>query len=520
MIKRLLYLPAFLGYALHVLLHLWNESSSSFQDDMRQHILGLYHLPDFFGRYFSATVPLGIGWLNQLTSLFVTPLTWARWIQPLLIALLLTFFSWRLGKNFFLGEKAEEKGFLFVFLLQALIWSGDDLISSTPRSWAVLCVIALLDAAFSRNVFRFIFALFLTAIFYSPLAIIGFGLFFLLQWDAFLFQKKNPLTLFNIFIFMVIFSGLYGVAYYQSQRLAPYGPTIVQKEAKVLPEFNPGGRAHYFSDDSIDFWINNSRGGLITPDTRTAWVLLGVTLFFAWYRIPFFRLVKERRGFWIGSLFAGSILLFFLAHVFWFRLFHPNRYIQFVIPLIACLAAVEFFGRKRFIYFTLAPVIFLLNYASSHQSYHHEEEAPFIKSKIQNEIQPIIAVFPVSHLGNALPLLEKLPITASEELSLPYHKTFYQEARNRLTDTYSLWVTTDKDEVVRYFEKYHVTHILLEREAWQEKTKLSEPWQSIYHQKLISGKTPLLKQILDKEKEKKKFLSKVELYQEMKQASF
>lgn len=518
MIARFLYLPAFLGYAIHVLLHLWNDPSNAFQDDMRQHVLGLYQSSDFFGRYFSSTVPLGIGWLNQVTSLFVTPLTWARWIQPLFIAFLLTFFSWRLGKRFFIEEKSEEKSFLFVFFLQALIWSGDDLISSTPRSWAVLCVIALLEAAFSGHKFRFIITLFLTAIFYSPLAIVGFGLFLLLQLDTFLFQKKNPFTLFQGFILCGILAGLVGIAYVQSQRLAPYGPTITRAEAEVLPEFNVGGRAHYFSDDLIDFWINNSRGGLITRDTRVSWVLLAIVLLFILYQNSFLKWIGERRLLWIGFLIIESIALVFLAHLFWFRLFHPNRYIQFVIPVVACLVAAEFFGRKRLICFVLPPVLFLFNYTLSNQSYYHEEEAPFVKSKIKNEIQPNLAVFPVSNLGDALPLLEQLPIVASEELSLPYHQTFYQEARERLTDTYSLWVTMDQDEVMRYFEKYKVTHILLEQEAWEKKIKLSEPWHSIYYKKLISEDPPLLKQVLGKEK--KKLLSKVEFFKEMKQPSF
>ena len=518
MIKRILYLPAFIGYVIHILWHLGKESHSAFQDDMRQHILGLYHLSDFFGRYFSATVPLGIDWLNQVTSLFMTPLTWARWVQPIFIALLLTFFSWRLGKKFFLGGKAEKKIFLFVILLQALIWSGDDLISSTPRSWAILCVVALLDASLSRQVLRLIITLFLTALFYPPLAITGFGLFVLLQLDIFLFQKKNPLYGSNILLVIAILVGLYGMAHDQSRHLDDYGPRITKKEARVLPEFNLGGRAHYFSDDILDFWVTNSRGGLLPKDAQAAAMLLVLGLLLGLNKNSFQKLKEDRRVFWISGLFLGSLVLFFLAHAFWFRLFHPNRYIQFVIPVVACLVATQFFSKIKFVLFVLPPVLFFFNHALSNQSYYHEEEALFIKSKMAKELSPSLAVFPVSKLGEALPLLEQLPIVASEELSLPYHRAFYQKAQERLADTYSLWITTNENEVVHYFEKYQVTHILLEREAWQGKTKLSEPWQSLYHKKLVSESSSLLKQVLGKDK--KKFLSKVEFFREMKQPSF
>ncbi|MEZ5404631.1 MAG: hypothetical protein R3F23_00240 [Verrucomicrobiia bacterium] len=91
--KWVFYIPALLGYAIHIFLHLSEDVQNTFQDDMRQHVLGLQHVDNFFGHYFELTVPLGIKFLNELTSFFCSPLQWARWGQPLLIAWLVTFLS-------------------------------------------------------------------------------------------------------------------------------------------------------------------------------------------------------------------------------------------------------------------------------------------------------------------------------------------------------------------------------------------------------------------------------------------
>ena len=91
--KWIFYIPVLLGYTIHIFLHLNKDVQNTFQDDMRQHVLGLQPTDNFFGHYFELTVPLGINFLNALTSFFCSPLQWARWGQPILIAILTTIFS-------------------------------------------------------------------------------------------------------------------------------------------------------------------------------------------------------------------------------------------------------------------------------------------------------------------------------------------------------------------------------------------------------------------------------------------
>lgn len=512
--KLAFYIPALIGYAIHVFLHLSEDAKNTFQDDMRQHVLGLQPTDDLFGNYFNLTVPLGIKFLNEFITLFCSPLQWARWGQPIFIALLATFFAIRLGSHFF-KKDIFPKTFLFVALIQAFLWSGDDLISSTPRAWACLCILAMLEALLANHLLRLAFVVMVTALFYAPLAVLGFGLLVLLGFEN-LIQKKVRLIKLSL-ILLLIFGFLLGIAHYQSNRLVSYGPTITQSEAHRLPEYQKGGRAAYFSSNPWVFWFTGTRSGFMTRDVQAAWLFLSLGILYGVITRFFSReKFRQREWVWLITLLASGFFLFFLAHALWFRLFHPNRYIYYSIPIVAGLLIAAVWNRRYSLGCSIISLlVFWINYQFSNQNYHKESDADLVRQTLGQTSNSVIAIFPASQLGGALPLLAKTPIVASIELSLPYHQTFYREAKERLHDSFVAWTTTQKEGIEQFLDKYGVTHILLEHEAWLPKTKLSEPWQTLYHEHLIRSPEPLLKRVLEKKNqknnEKKRLLSKTEL---------
>ncbi|MEZ5404630.1 MAG: hypothetical protein R3F23_00235 [Verrucomicrobiia bacterium] len=359
--------------------------------------------------------------------------------------------------------------------------------------------------------------------FYAPLAVLGFVLLAVLGIENF-FQKKMRFWKISLVVGLS-FGVLLGVAYYQSHRLAEFAPTITRSQALTLPEFHKGGRAVYFSSNPWEFWFTGTRSGFMTRDVQAAWLFLGLGILCG-FKTRFFSREEflGRKWMWLIILLASGFFLFFLAHAFWFRLFHPNRYIYYSVPIISGLLVVSVWNRRLFLGCGLVPILlFLMNYHFSNQNYHKESEADLVREKLVSVPGPIVATFPASQLGDALPLLVRTPIIASIELSLPYHQTFYHAAKERLNDSFVVWTATEKEVIQQFLEKYGVTHILLEHEAWLPKTKLSEPWQTLYHERLIGSPEPLLKRVLEKENngegKKKKILSKNELLEKIDELS-
>lgn len=129
-----------------------------------------------------------------------------------------------------------------------------------------------------------------------------------------------------------------------------FGPTISAAEARMMPEFQPGGRTSYFVPDWYEFWLRSSRSGFALGPTDPllgdlpvivapfalatllgGWLLAGRLGWTAPPHVP-------RSGMLLVVLLAASLLLFFAAHVLLFVLYLPARYVQFSLPLVWALA--------------------------------------------------------------------------------------------------------------------------------------------------------------------------------------
>lgn len=516
--------PLLVGYGYHIFAHLWGHPLA-YQDDMRQHLLGLRPTQDLFGAYFSATVPFGIRALDAGTSVFMTALDWARWVQPLLLGGWLIFGAKRLASA--LGR--EQDGWILAAWLQVFAWTGDDLVSSTPRAWALPFLVEILGSVAGRNPTRFLVGTALAVLWYPPVAVLGWCMgAAMAAWlpteaafgeaelkgipDA---KKTSMLEKWRggwrrefiewSLALAVAACALLIVAYLYGQRLEPFGPSITKKEAIRLEEFGGAGRAAFFSDNPMSFWITNSRGGLVNRDTEIPWLVLVVFGIMTFFNVPP-TTSRILPSFWsprtraaMTAWLASSTILFFAAHALWHRLFHPSRYVQFSITLLAALLLAALVSRWRWHARAGALLtMFALALWQGRASYDDGQLASTIQYEIGPPERAVVAAHPESELASTPPLLFGSRTVASIELALPYHLGFYRQAAGRIRDAFTAWYTNDPGKILAFQDKYGVTHWILEGKAWQGRERgfhMHQPWRGLVPRRMGEIAKPVLASI-------------------------
>lgn len=518
-----LLLPAAAGYAFHVVAHLWGRPFA-FQDDMRQHVLGLAPTADLFGAYYAATVPPGIAALHRLTSGLCAPLDWARWVQPLLIAVWLAWGARRLAGA--LGHAG--RGWVFAAWVQVFAWSGDDLVSSTPRAWAMAFLVEILGSVAARQPARLAMGAAIASLCYPPVAVLGWASGAALAgwlWIRWLARppalRETPggptapsgpdpalreLMVWSLSL-VVAAGAIFGVARLLDGRLRPFGPKITRSEAVRADEFRGSGRAAFFSDNPIAYWVTNSRGGLVNRDSEVPWwVVIAFGVMAIVRRPPAMAAVLP--GLWRGpavpfliAWLGTSLLLFFSAHAFWLHLFHPSRYVQFSVTLLAALllaAAVS--GWRRLWQAGAMAALFALSAYLGNAGFQDGRVAGALQYVIRSPRTAVVAAHPESPLAATVPLLLGARSVASVELALPYHLGFYGTAAGRIRDAFTAWYTDDPGMVQAFQDKYAVTHWILEGTAWAGRDAgfpLHPPWRKLVPKRMAEIPKPVLARVHD-----------------------
>ena len=105
-----------------------------------------------------------------------------------------------------------------------------------------------------------------------------------------------------------------------------------------MQDFQPGGREPFFDPDPIRFYLRSDSSG-IGLNARLEKLLLGVAVLILLLRRRFFLTPPI-----VFDIVAVSLLLFALSHLVFPRLYLPNRYVRYTLPLAAILF-IAFHGR-------------------------------------------------------------------------------------------------------------------------------------------------------------------------------
>ena len=354
------------------------------QDDARSHVFWMARFlnPELFPNdiiadYFQSVAPKGYTYFYQLFSLIGIPPLLLNKFLPIILGLITTAYCFGVAIEILPVPLA---GFLSTLFLNQNLWLKDDLISATPRAFFYPLFLAFLYYFLRHSWLGIAITISLLGLFYPQGVLLCSALLVL---DFLYFRNQQKFTILTIGLTTAFF-----VLLPYALNTSKYSPIITLTQAKKLPEFFPGGRASFFSDNSFDFWLIGDRSGIIPPEWLSqsflppqVWAGLLLFIFLSFRAIPtvmryiydppksplergtlkappflrggsktlplmlkncsnYFPLAKKvtNKIILLTELALASTGIFLTAHLLLFRLHHPSRYSQHSLRIILALA--------------------------------------------------------------------------------------------------------------------------------------------------------------------------------------
>ncbi len=466
------------------------------QDDARSHVFWMARFlnPELFPNdiiadYFQSVAPQGYTHLYKLFSLIKIPPLLLNKILPIILGLITTAYCFKIAIQILPIPLA---GFLSTLLLNQNLWLKDDLISGTPRAFFYPLFLGFIHYFLKKSSLGIIITISLLGLFYPQ------GVFLcaaLLTLDFLHFRNQQKLTILTIGLttaFLILLP--------YALNTSEYSPIITLTQAKKLPEFFPGGRASFFSNNNFDFWLTGDRSGIIPPEWLSQSFLppqvwAGLLLFI-------FLSLKERfptqkitnKIILLPELALGSTGIFLAAHLLLFRLHHPSRYSQHSLRIIMALAGGIAFTliidiiRKKLHLLNLScknkpfqkiktisisiciyiVLTLLLLYPALTNNFpvtnYVVGKAPQLYEYLAQQPSDI-RIASLALEANNIPTFAKRSILVSSEYALPYHQGYYSQIKQRAKDLIQGQYSPNLEEVKKIIRKYKIYFWLLDSQA-------------------------------------------------------
>ena len=467
------------------------KSAYIVQDDARQHVFWLQRLndPDLFSNdviasYFSSVAPAGYKFIYWLANLWgIAPFTFNK-ILPLLLGIGSSIYIFLVTLEIF---PVPVAGFLASLLLNQNLWLLDDLVSGTPRAFFYVLLLGFIYYLLRRQLLPCLLLIVLQSLFYPQTVIISAGILGL----NLISQKQNRYFYALALITAIITLGIYKL------QAAEFTEVISLEAAKQLPEFYPGGRSSFFSDQPWHFWLADKRSGFFPFEWQYSALCSFGLLLPIIYQFPRkFPLVKQLndnvRILW--QLLVTSIGLFGLAHLMLFRLHLPSRYSQhnwrIIIALttgitlaivLSQLAAkiINLPNISQFLIMAIAITIVLyptINVQSRpHRFSYVEGQAPELYQFLQQQPKDVV-IATLSLEADFIPTFAQRTVLVSKEYSIPYHWDYYQQIRQRTQDLIQAQYSSNPKELNQFIQKYQVDLWLLEESSFTVQYLRENSW--------------------------------------------
>ncbi|MDY7021455.1 MAG: hypothetical protein SWJ54_08835 [Cyanobacteriota bacterium] len=508
------------------------------QDDARSHVVWMFRFldPELFPDdpiidYFQSVAPLGYAKFYQLFATFG--------INPLLLSRILPIILGAIATGFCFGVCWEIlpipiAGFFSTLLLNQNLWLKDDLVTATPRAFFYPLFLAFLYFLLQRSLFGVGIAIALLGGFYPQGVLIAVGLLILhTLFSENIIQARNKKSFFILFAGLII-GGIVLLPYLVNA--SEWGEVITRSQAKTLPEFYPGGRASFFTDKPLDFWITGDRSGLLPQEWfRRTWIPPQVIAGLLLPVLLIFSELKSSSLFPLTQKISCSILilpelllvstgLFFLAHALAFKLHHPSRYSQHSLRIVMAIAGgiavtlildailrkISNSQNQVALKSSLAALLFLLLCYPSLINRFPITNNIVGKNPLLYEffaIQPKpMKVASLSNEVNNIPAFSKRSILVGSEYILPYHQKYYALMKQRAEDLISAQYSSDINQVKQFIQDYDIGFWMLDENALsldfvqQDATlkKISTTATQTVEKNLKNGQKPILKTFIER----------------------
>lgn len=488
------------------------------QDDARKHIFWMRRLidPELFPNdliadFFESVQPWGLTIVYRLLMNFhLDPMVINKFL-PLVLGLIMTSYCFGICMQLFPFPLAA---FIASLLFNQSIWMKDIFVAAIASSFSYPLFFAFLYYFLKRSILESQVALILQGFFYPPTVLVSAGLLAvnLVQVRRKKFILNQNKKLFKFCIIGLIIASIMLLFYLISS--SEYGPIITATEAKTLPEFQPRGRGSFFNNNPIEYWLLGIRSGMIprglfTPVTLVVGLFLPVLV-----RFPrqFPKVTQIKNSAFFLQLFSVSLSLFFLAHLFLFLLFLPNRYtshsfylliavstgITLTIVIDSLLGWAEKYSISQVkppkkladkfqatwrsllaimvIIMISIPVIFYPNFL-------HEFTSPnYIKPK-ESALFDFLSTQPkdtliasLSSEADNIPSFAQRSVLIAWEYSIPYQVGYYRQIRQRAMDLINAQYSPDLEVLQNFIQTYNVDLILLDGNAFTPRYLTQNKW--------------------------------------------
>ncbi len=462
------------------------------QDDARQHVFWMQRWlePDLFvgdwiADYFQAVAPLGYTGLYRLAqALGLEPLLFNKLLPPLL-SLLSAFGCFRLFVLLLPVPWVAALG-SGMFVQQSL-WLRDDVFSATPRAFFYALFLPFLVCLAQKRLGLAVGLVVAQALFYPHGALISLAVLALRLWPG--QAGRAPIRAGLALGAALLLVGV--ILWLAKADTDRFGPVVTEAQARLMPEFLPGGRSVFFARDWGRYWFGGGRSGLLF-DFRPPLLALGLLLPGLWLvrrrwpqRFPRLAQMTPVSRLLVQVLLA-SLGLFGLSHAVLFRLHLPARYTVYTLPLVlAAAAAVVIFvlcgelGRWQ-------PLGVAVLLAVSLGLSPYELNTKYKVGTVP-EIYQFLRTTPAATLvasltdeANFLPTFAGRPVLTALEYAVPYHLGYYRLLRQRTLDLITAQYSPDPAVLRHFLEHYGVGYLLVEDEAFTPDYLRRDRWRNQY----------------------------------------
>ncbi len=462
-------------------------------DDARSHVVWMWRFidPELFPNdiifdYFQSVAPPGYTTFYQaFTAIGIHPLT-VNQLLPTLLGLITTGYCFVVVLQIL---PIPITGFLSTLFLNQNLWLRDDLISATPRAFFYPIFLAFLYYILRKYPLGIGITIALLGGFYPQAVLLAMGVLIIqIAWKFCSSSKIIKSQCICVITGLIVgFIVLLPYAIYPSE----YGSVITLTEAKILPDFYPGGRASFFTDNFFDFWITGDRSGFLPQEWFTKGfpppqfflgLLLPILLLFS-QSLPIIRQINQNITI-LPQLLIASTGLFTCAHLLLFRLHHPSRYSQHSLRIIFAIAAaisvviiVENIRyqvnwnkiKKPVKLFLFLLATFLLFYPAVLQGF---PKTNYIVGKYPSLYQFFaqqpkeIRIASFIREVNNIPAFSQRSILIGSEYFLPYHKSYYLELNQRGKDLILAQYSPNIETVQQFIQQYNINFWMIHESAF------------------------------------------------------
>ncbi len=443
------------------------EAPTMVQDDARQFLFwmaewrqpGLFS-GDLIAEYFRAVSPptfKAFYWLLDRAGL--NPLLVSKILPPLLL-LAVAALAFRLAASILADPRiACAAAVAAVFFVRA----NDAVYTSSPRAFAAVWFLVLLDGCVRRNGLQTVLGVALLAGFYPQMAVValmvlGLGL---LRWSDGPRLTTDRSALLVVTASTVIASAM--VIPFLSAS-GPFGPTVTLAEARAMPTFLEGGRTPLFlPDGGIDYLCDHRLGFVPSEwncdaaDDPLGWLWLVIAFL---PPLLLLRLADRTRayrtrsaGAWVFvAVLAAAVIGFAASHLVLFDLHLPSRYAQtplrITAPITLAMAAMGWWlhwalkppdpqqpltiwGELRRSTWPVLIILAALIVAAGEVNTNYVEAKPAAFYRWAAEQSPDADFGGLAPELDSLPILSQRRIRFSQEHTVPYSRGYFQALEQR-----------------------------------------------------------------------------------------